>query len=152
MRRHIHLFSTKYALTTTLCLDKPSYTHTTQTQTNSSIHERILIFTNTSTLSMCVLHSSIKKNMNSDISPPNIRCNLLSCPRFGPLTDWYHIQSTDWFSYLKISLSPQQCLSPHALRQTQQCHHKHLMEVAIVAQQMVLTVRVRTLAHVMANK
>lgn len=33
-----------------------------------------------------------------------------------------------------------------------QTRHKHLMEVAIIAQQMVLTMLVQALAHVMANK
>lgn len=49
-----------------------------------------------------------EKHMNNDISPSNIEMyNLLSClfAFFCLSNDWYHIQSGDEFSYLKVNLS-----------------------------------------------
>lgn len=96
-----------------------------------------------------------EKHMNNDISPSNIEMyNLLSCLFAFFLSLEWLIPHSEWRRVFlsEGQLKPEQCLSPHTLRQTQRCHHKHLMEVAIVAQQMVLTGLVHALARVIANK
>lgn len=144
---HSCIFATLGISYDLMCRQMLSHTH----KINSSIYDRILIFTNTSTLWMRLLHSSIKKSIWTVtyhiLISKYIICSF-DCLHFCFSTDWY--QRRVFLS--EGQLQPEQCLSPHTLRQTQRCHHKHLMKVAIIAQQMVLTVLVHALAHVMANK
>lgn len=72
------------------------------------------------------------------INPWTFRCIMSVCT-VASQADWCHLPSRDEFSYLKVNWSQSRvCLL--ALRQTRR---KHLMEVAIIAQQMVLTLRVQ---------